>query len=203
MRSLNCGKQLRVVATVSVLIIVVATAIFAQQKPQKPDVGKTSPPVKIKPALLPLNIKPGLWETTINSNVDGGPPIPAGMLERLSPEQRTRFEERMKANSAAHTRTTTHTKCVTREDIEKQKLDFASSKECTPTVITSTSTAAKGTLSCESDEMKSTATFSVEAPDQEHLKGSSHGSIAGNGQTMKIDSAFTSKWLGSSCGNVR
>ena len=199
MRSLNCGKQLRVGATVSVLTIIVAVPMFAQQKPQKPDLGKTSPAVKV----VPLNIKPGLWETTINSNVDGGLPIPAGMLERLSPEQRTRFEERMKANSAAHTRTTTHTKCVTREDIEKQKLDFVSSKECTPTVITSTSTAAKGTLSCESDEMKSTATFSVEAPDQEHLKGSSHGSIAGNGQTMKIDSAFTSKWLGSSCGNVK
>jgi hypothetical protein len=170
--------------------------MFAQQKP---DSGKTSPAVKV----VPLNIKPGLWETTINSNVDGGLPIPAGMLERLSPEQRTRFEERMKANSAAHTRTTTHTKCVTREDIEKQKSDFASSKECTPTVITSTSTAAKGTLSCESDEMKSTATFSVEAPDQEHLKGSSQGTVAGNGHTMKIDTAFTSKWLGSSCGNIR
>ena len=199
MRSLNCGKQLRVVATVSVLTIIVAVPIFAQQKPQKPDLGKTSPAVKV----VPLNIKPGLWETTINSNVDGGLPIPAGMLERLSPEQRTRFEERMKANSAAHTRTTTHTKCVTREDIEKQKLDFVSSKECTPTVITSTSSAANGKLSCESEGMKSTATFDVEARDQEHLKGSSHGSIAGNGQTMKIDSAFTSKWLGSSCGNVK
>ena len=199
MRSLNFGKQLRVLATVSVLIIVVATAIFAQQKPQKPDLGKTSPAAKV----VPLNIKPGLWETTINSNVDGGLPIPAGMLERLSPEQRTRFEERMNANSAAHTRTTTHTKCVTREDIEKQKLDFASSKECTPTVIISTSTAANGKLSCESEGMKSTATFDVEARDQEHLKGSSHGSIAGNGQTTKIDSAFTSKWLGSSCGNVK
>jgi hypothetical protein len=199
MRTLNCGKQLRVGATVSVLTIIVAVPIFAQQKPQKPDLGKTSPAAKV----VPLNIKPGLWETTINSNVDGGMPIPAGMLERLSPEQRARFEQRMKANSAAHTRTTTHTKCVTREDIEKQKLDFASSKECTPTVITSTSTAAKGTLSCESDEMKSTATFSVEAPDQEHLKGSSHGTLAGSGHSMKIDTAFTSKWLGSSCGNVK
>jgi hypothetical protein len=179
--------------------MIVAIAMFAQQKPQTPDLGKMSPATKV----VPLNIKPGLWETTINSNVDGGLPIPAGMLERLSPEQRARFEERMKANSATHTRTTTHTKCVTREDIEKQKLDFASSKECTPTVITSTSSAAKGKLSCESEGMKSTATFDVEARDQEHLKGSSHGTIAGNGQSMKIDSAFTSKWLGSSCGNVR
>ena len=203
MRSLNCGKQLRVGAIVSVLIIVVATAMFAQQKPQKPDLGKTFPDGKVNLALVPLNIKPGLWETTINSKVDGGLPIPASMLERLSPEQRTRFEERMKANSAAHTRTTTHTKCVTREDIEKQKLDFVSSKECTPTVITSTSSAANGKLSCESEGMKSTATFDVEAPDQEHLKGSSHGAIAGNGQTMKIDTAFTSKWLDSSCGNVK
>ena len=199
MRSLNCGKQLRVGATLSVLTMIIAVAMFAQQKPQKPDLGKTLPAIRV----VPLNIKPGLWETTINSNVDGGLPIPAGMLERLSPEQRARFEERMKANSAAHTRTTTHTKCVTREDIEKQKLDFASSKECTPTVITSTSTAANGKLSCESEGMKSTATFDVEARDQEHLKGSSHGSIAGSGQTMKIDSAFTSKWLGSSCGNVK
>src|SRR5206468_4091859 len=83
---------------------------------------------------------------------------------------------------------------------EQQKLDCVSSKECTPTVITSTSSAANGKLCCESEGMKSTATFDVEARDQEHRKGSSHGSIAGNGQTMKIDSAFTSKWLGSTCG---
>src|SRR5258708_20099120 len=157
MRSLNCGKQLRVGATLSVLTMIIAVAMFAQQKPQTPDLGKMSPATKV----VPLNIKPGLWETTINSNVDSGLPIPAGMLERLSPEQRARFEERMKANSATHTRTTTHTKCVTREDIEKQKLDFASSKECTPTDITSTSTAANGKISCKSDVIKTPATSHV------------------------------------------
>jgi hypothetical protein len=153
--------------------------------------------------LQQLNIKPGLWETSISSNTAGEMPIPTEMLNRLTPEQRARMEERMKANSAAHGRTTTHKKCVTEEDLEQQKLDFAGDKECTPTVTASTSTMAKGKLSCQAEGMEGTAVFEVEAPDAEHYKGSSHGTFTGNGHTMNVASTFTGKWLGSSCGTER
>lgn len=150
-----------------------------------------------------LNIRPGLWETSVTSNTAGEMPIPAEMLNRLTPEQRARMEERMKANSAAHGHTATHKKCVTKEDLEKQKLDFAGDKECTPTVTASTSTMAKGKLSCQTEGMEGTTLFELEAPDPEHYKGSSHGTLTGNGHTMNIDATFSGKWLASSCGNER
>jgi len=151
----------------------------------------------------PLAIKPGLWESTITVKTVGELPIPAGTLERLTPEQRARFEERMRANSAAHTNTTTDRHCVTREELEERKLGISAGKECTPTVITSTSTIAKGKLVCEVEGMRGNATFEAEALDSEHVKGSAHGAMTGNGHTLNVEDSFNAKWLGSSCGNVK
>jgi hypothetical protein len=155
-------------------------------------------------ALQPLNIKPGLWEQTLNSTVAGEMPIPAEMLNRLTPEQRARMEERMKANSAAHARTTTDKHCISKEDLQKNKfLNLDRSKECTPTITASTSTSAKGKMSCESEGMKMTGALEILAPDSEHVNGSWHATTNGGGHTMNVDSTFTSTWLGSSCGNVK
>lgn len=154
--------------------------------------------------LQPLNIKPGLWEQTVNTTIAGEMPIPAEMLNRLTPEQRARMEERMKANSAGHTRTTTEKHCVSKEDLEKNKfLNLDRGKECAPTITSSTSTSAKGRLSCESEGMKMTGALEVLAPDSEHVNGSWHATTNGSGHTMNVDSTFTSKWIGPSCGGVK
>ncbi len=150
----------------------------------------------------PLNIKTGLWETTRTIKTAGELPIPAGTLEKLTPEQRARLQERMSANSAAHSNTTTDKHCVTKAELEERKLGVSASKECKPTVITSTSSVAKGKLTCEIEDMKGNATFEAEALDSEHVKGSAHGNMSGNGHTLNFDASFSSKWLGSSCGNV-
>lgn len=154
--------------------------------------------------LQPLNIKPGLWERTINTTIAGEMPIPAEMLNRLTPEQRARMEERMKANSAAHAHTTTEKHCLSQEDLEKNRfLNLDRGKECTPTITSSTSTSAKGRLSCDSEGMKMTGALEVLAPDSEHVNGSWHATTNGAGHTMNVDSTFRSKWLGSSCGGVK
>ena len=196
----STGKSLRMMTLSVALVAVTVFAAWAQNDGQPKQTGAAAPSgVKLQE----LNIRPGLWETSINSNVAGEMPIPAEMLNRLTPEQRARMEERMKANSAAHGRTTTHKKCVTKEDIEKHKLDFAGDKECTPTVTASTSTMAKGKLSCQTQGMQGMTAFEVEVPDPEHYNGSSHGTLTGNGHTMNIDSTFSGKWLGSNCGSER
>lgn len=154
--------------------------------------------------IQPLNVKPGLWEQTANTKVSGEAPVSQEMLNRLTPEQRARMEERMKANSAAHTRTTTHQHCLTEEELHKDNLlDFGRDKECTPNITTSTSTSAKGTVTCESEGMKMTGALEILAPDPEHVSGSWHATSNGGGHTMNVDSTFSSKWLGSSCGNVK
>ena len=59
----------------------------------------------------PLNVKTGLWESTSTSTTVGQMPVPADLLAKLSPEQRAKFEARMKANSAPKTRTFTKKNC--------------------------------------------------------------------------------------------
>ena len=150
-----------------------------------------------------LNIKPGLWESTRTIKRTGEMPIPAELLNRLTPEQRNRMEERMKANSAGHETTETEKHCVTREDLEKDRLKIADARECTTTVLNSTTTNLKGKLVCDTQGVHATGTLELIAADPEHVSGSYHSTIDGNGRTMHVEGAWTSKWLGAGCGNVK
>jgi hypothetical protein len=150
-----------------------------------------------------LNVKPGLWESTRTIKRTGEMAIPAEMLNRLTPEQRARMEERMKANSAAHTTTTTEKHCVTKEDMERDRLRLAEAKECTTTVLNTTTTTVKAKLVCDQEGMHATGTLELVAADPEHVNGSYQSAVNGGGHTMNVEGTWTSKWLGSSCGDVR
>ena len=155
------------------------------------------------PKLQPLNVKPGLWESTRTISRAGEMPIPAEMLNRLTPEQRARMEERMKAKSAAHTNTTTEQHCVTKEDVERDRLKLAEAKECTTTVLNSTTTTVKAKLVCDQEGMHATGTLELVAADPEHVNGSYQSTVNAGGQAMNVQGTWASKWLGSSCGDVR
>jgi hypothetical protein len=153
--------------------------------------------------LQSLNIKPGLWESTRTIKRTGEMPIPAELLDRLTPEQRARMKERMKANSGGHTSTVSEKHCITREDLERDRLKIAEAKECTTTVVNSTSTNLKGKMVCETAGMHSTGTLELVAVDPEHVNGSFHSTVDGNDHTMNLEGTWSSKWLGSTCGDVK
>jgi hypothetical protein len=174
------------------LTVVDASAAWAQQKSAQSTIKLQS-----------LNIKPGLWESTRTVKRTGQVPIPTELLNRLTPEQRARMEERMKANSGGHTATETEKHCVTREDLEKDRLKIAEAKECTTTVVNSTSTNLKGKIVCETAGMHATGMLELVAADPEHVNGSYHSTMDGNDHTMNFEGTWTSKWLGSSCGDLK
>jgi hypothetical protein len=149
----------------------------------------------------PLNVKPGLWESTRTWTTGGQMPIPEGMLDRLTPEQRARFEERMKANSAAKSHSTDDKHCVTKEDLQNPPR-FTERAVCTWTLLESSDTRAKGNATCEVEGMTMTGTGEFQAPDQEHMTAKIHLTSTGGGRSMTTDATIASKWLGSSCGNV-
>src|SRR5215467_16319582 len=68
--------------------------------------------------LQPPDVKLGLWETTVTSQMSGLPPIPPEALARMTPEQKARMEAAMKARSG-HPTTHTSRHCVTKEQLEK------------------------------------------------------------------------------------
>ncbi len=174
----------------------ISAAAFAQTR------NSQKPPIPSKLEIHPLNVKPGLWETTATYSRSGAPPIPAEALARLTPAQRARFEERMNAHAAGSTNTVTDKHCVTKEDVEKA--DFGQGKgDCTYKVETSTSTHAKGTYSCNIEGMEANGSVDITAPDSEHITGSTQGSLNGGGRTMNLQSTFSSKFLGANCGGVK
>ena len=149
----------------------------------------------------PLNVKPGLWETTSTVTRSGEMPIPAGFLAKMTPEQRAKLEARMKASSAQSTRTRTYKSCETKEKL--QRSPFSDSKECSLTVIGSTGTTANVRMSCEAEGIKSSGEMLVEAVSPEKVKGSGHMTATGGGHTMNMNTTISSRWVGSSCGNVQ
>lgn len=151
--------------------------------------------------IQPLNIKPGLWQTTMTVNRAGEMPLPANMLSRLTPEQRARLEARMKAHPT-NVHTTTYKSCMTKKELEKP--NFTAKRECTWTTLQSSSTKVKGSAVCTypEEEMKVKGSGEFVALDREHVKGSMHMVATGNGRTMNTTTDFTSKWLGSNCGDV-
>jgi hypothetical protein len=150
--------------------------------------------------IQPLNVKLGLWETTHTTTMSGEMPIPPEMLAKLTPEQRAKMEERMKANSAGRTTTSTSKSCLTKEKLEQAPFSDRG-KECAPTILTSTSSNAVIKFTCDMSGMKMSGTINVEALTPENVKGSAQTTATGN-HTMNVNATFTSKWLGSSCGYV-
>lgn len=164
------------------LLLLCVVAVFAEDS-------------KIK--FTPLNVKPGLWEKTVNYKMAGALPIPAAMLDKLTPEQRARFEERMKASSAGNSRTQTDKECITKEQLQEPIGN--NDKRCVWTILESTPSKAKGKVACEEQGMKMTGNGEFTAPDQEHMNGSMHVASTGGGNSMTVDSTFAFKWLGASC----
>lgn len=202
------STAIKLVVVASMLVLSVYTVSRSSAQAQKPKQGSASETgesavSKVPAKIQPLNIKLGLWESTRTINRAGELSIPAEMLNRLTPEQRAKMEERMKAHSAAHTNTTTETHCVTKEDLERDRLKLAEAKECNTSVLDSTSTTVKAKLVCDQQGMHATGTLELVAADPEHMTGSYRSTINSNGHTMNVDGTWTSKWLSSSCGNVK
>ena len=149
----------------------------------------------------PLNVKPGLWEKTATYKTAGHLPIPSGMLDKLTPDQRARFEARMNASPSSRSRTTTEQSCITQKQLE-EPINLGH-ESCSVTITESTTTKAAGTIVCSIQGMQLSGNAEFDAVDQEHITGTEHVTSSGDANSMTTDVTFSSKWLGSSCGSVQ
>ena len=152
--------------------------------------------------LQPPDVKLGLWETTVTSQMSGLPPIPPEALARMTPEQKARMEAAMKARSG-HPTTHTNRHCVTKEQLEKGATFNDERENCTRDVVNSGRNKAEIKFECTEQDMKVNGTVRYEALDREHVQGSTEMVMSGNGHTMNANSTFTSKWVGEACGDVK
>jgi len=157
-----------------------------------------------------INVKEGLWETTLDMSGMGMPSIPDDVLAKLTPEQRAQMETMMKQRGMSSNGHTTVVKsCVTKEKIEKGMAFSDQRREnCTHTIVSSTPTHTEVKMHCEMNKdsankatVDSTTVIDVTGPDS--TKGTTHAVTTSNGHTTASDMTFTSKYLGTDCGDIK
>jgi Protein of unknown function (DUF3617) len=145
----------------------------------------------------PLNVKTGTWQTTWVTTLSGAPPIPQEMLDKMTPEQRARFDAMMKNMKSGTPRTRSAKTCLTRDQLEKNP--FNTGKDCTDTVLSSTGSKMEIEEVCTEEDSKSDSKIRIEATDSENVKGWMQSTVTGSGRTMSVNATFTSKWIGTAC----
>jgi Protein of unknown function (DUF3617) len=142
----------------------------------------------------PLDVKPGEWQSTMTMATSGLPSIPPEALARLPPEQRAKYEDRIKG------RPVTSVSCVKKEKLEKPFLWGHENKSCTHSIVTSTSSMQEIHVECSREKSKSSGTVRIEAMNSENIKGSIQMTSTTTGEkTMNLNSSFTAKWVGPTC----
>ena len=153
--------------------------------------------------ITPLNVKLGLWDSTWTSSSKGQLPLPQEMLDRMTPEQRAKFEAAVQAQAAKGAIPQSSKYCLTREKLNEHVFRD-NDPDCTQTVVTSTSSKLDVKLHCTKGKGISDGSFQIEALDSGSVKGKLHMTITGDGgRSMDIDGNFSGKWLGPACGDVK
>jgi len=153
--------------------------------------------------VAPMDVKLGLWETTVTSQMSGMPSIPAEALAKLTPEQRAKMEAGMQGRGGGSSRTTTAKHCVTKETLNGP-LAFVNDKDqnCKRTVVSSTGAKQDIHMECTSGGIQTSSDLHVEKVDREAIKGSMVTSTGGSGRGISVKMEFYSKWLAEDCGDV-
>jgi hypothetical protein len=151
----------------------------------------------------PLDVKTGQWETTMTVQNSGMPPVPQEVLDRLTPEQRAKMEEMMKARASQGPRTNTSKSCLRKEDLEKPLLFGKDQSACKPTIVNSSRSKEEVKIDCNqasgSSSIKGMGTFNIEAVNSETVKINSQMTTGDGTHTMVIKMSGTSKWVGPVC----
>ena len=141
----------------------------------------------------PLNVKTGQWETTVVTKVSGQV-LPKEMLDKMTPEQRTKLEQAMAARSGGMAKPHVSKNCVTKEELEKGAFDPPDAS-CKSTVLERTATHQEVSVECTRNGVTQKGHMTVDAISPEQIKGKME-MLAGEG---KVVAEFDGKWLGATC----
>ena len=155
-------------------------------------------------------IRPGLWETTITSNMQMQlPPEIQARLNAMTPQQQAMMKANMPAGMGGGAPMTNKTRsCSTGQsvnDLVNQAQEKGS--QCKLTNQTQTASGMSFDISCTMQEGTATGHSSFTMADKDHVNGTTHmtANLNENGRpmSMTIDSTLSSHYLGADCGDVK
>jgi uncharacterized protein DUF3617 len=160
-------------------------------------------------AAEPINIKPGLWETTTTgtTTLTGKPLGPdAATLDAMPPEERARVEEFIKKQASGAPVVQTNQSCVTQEQLSKGLASFAGdpAPQCKTEVLEQSPTDYHFRQVCiEGGAAISHVDVKIHLDSPESATTTVDGTNTSGGRTMTMTSKAASKWIGSDCGQRR
>jgi Protein of unknown function (DUF3617) len=151
----------------------------------------------------PLNLKLGLWETSTTTTMSGMPPLPASVLDKLTPEQKERMSQAMGARAGAP-KTEVRKTCMTAEKLKEAPFG-EERKDCKYTILSGSGSKREVRFTCgEGDSgIKTNGHFVVEAVTPETIKGTIEVASEGGEQKMGFNGIISGKWVATSCGDVK
>jgi hypothetical protein len=152
--------------------------------------------------------KPGLWESTMTSNITGiqVPPDMEARLAQMPPDQQATIRSAM--GGGPHT-SVVHS-CLTREQFDKWNDNFTRGKdgECTHSNVSQTANERSFDISCTSPNAKTTGHVDMVFDGDEHGRGTVHmvRTATQGPQAMKpmtIDMKIDTHYIGADCGAIK
>jgi Protein of unknown function (DUF3617) len=143
-----------------------------------------------------LQMKTGLWEVATTPTTDSELPLPAELLEKLTPEQRARLEERVKARSADQT--TVRKRCVTSEQ-SRTGVPFLPYRSCTRTSINSVGGRIVLGFECADQRLKRKGTLRIQVLKTMSVRGEWNLRLGGQDRAPDLSYTFTANWRSSHC----
>jgi hypothetical protein len=140
-----------------------------------------------------FDIKTGAWEVTESTAVSGML-IPKEALDKMSPAQRARAEESMRAHAGTGKPHTSHS-CVTRQDLDRGELQHSEKANCTRKVISQTARHLEVEETCTGPDA-ATIHFRVDATSAESYSGSMD---MARGEGGKVHVEMSGRWIGATC----
>jgi hypothetical protein len=152
---------------------------------------------------LILNVKTGLWQSTISMQTNGQIPISDADLAKMPPERRQQFEAAMQAAMANAAQPHSVTSCVTAEQLRKG-LSFKTEDRpsCKRTVVSSTSSTWEMHEECTGTSPR-TVTIRFHANSPEEIDGKMEMTMTRGDRTMTSNGTIHGKWLTSDCGTIK
>jgi uncharacterized protein DUF3617 len=155
-------------------------------------------------------VKPGLWETTITSNMQMQlPPEIQARIAAMTPQQQAMMKANMPGGMGGGTPMNSKTRsCSTGQSVQ-DLLNQAQQKgsQCKLTNQTQSATGMSFDISCTMQEGTASGHSSFTMADKDHVNGTTHMTAnmneSGRPVSMTIDSTLSSKYLGADCGDVK
>lgn len=152
---------------------------------------------------LTLNVKPGLWQTTVAMQIKGQLPISEADLAKMPPDRRAKMEATMKAVVANAAQPHVVKTCITAEQLRKG-LSFKSEEQptCKRTIVTSSSTTWEMHEECSGDSPR-TSIIHFHANSPEVIDGQMNMTMTKGEHTMTSNGTIHGQWLSADCGSVK